>query len=348
VLGGVVSVQLGAAIATTLFDELGPTGTVLVRVLFAAIVLVAVWRPMVRGSAAGWRLVALFGVALAAMNLSFYESLDRIPLGIAVTLEFVGPLGVAIVASRRALDLAWVALAAAGIVLLSPAPGGSLDALGVGLAFLAGLVWAAYILLSARVGRAFSGGDGLALAMVVATVLLLPVGIVGGGAELLEPELLAIGLGVALLSSAIPYSLELEALRRLPEGTFGVLMSLEPGVAALAGLVVLGQDLSAAQVAAIVLLGAASAGARRRADARARGGVSPRRVMARAASRRPGTRASARTRGPARARPRARTLGGPSTRRRARAAAFACREARSRYRCPGRTARPARWSRRRA
>ena len=261
-LGGVVSVQLGAAIATTLFDELGPTGTVLVRVLFAAIVLLAVWRPMVRGSAAGaWRLVALFGVALAAMNLSFYESLDRIPLGIAVTLEFVGPLGVAIVASRRALDLAWVALAAAGIVLLSPAPGGSLDALGVGLAFLAGLFWAAYILLSARVGRAFSGGDGLALAMVVATVLLLPVGIVGGGAELLEPELLAIGLGVALLSSAIPYSLELEALRRLPEGTFGVLMSLEPGVAALAGLVVLGQDLSAAQVAAIVLVGAASAGA---------------------------------------------------------------------------------------
>ncbi|MGH2991974.1 MAG: EamA family transporter [Solirubrobacterales bacterium] len=262
VLGGVVSVQLGAAIATTLFDELGPTGTVLVRVLFAAIVLVAVWRPMVRGSAAGaWRLVALFGVTLAAMNLSFYESLDRIPLGIAVTLEFVGPLGVAIVASRRALDLAWVALAAAGIMLLSPAPGGSLDALGVGLAFLAGLFWAAYILLSARVGRAFSGGDGLALAMVVATILLLPVGIVGGGAELLEPELLAIGLGVALLSSAIPYSLELEALRRLPEGTFGVLMSLEPGVAALAGLVVLGQDLSAAQVAAIVLVGAASAGA---------------------------------------------------------------------------------------
>ena len=234
----------------------------LVRVLFAAIVLIAVWRPSVRESSPeAWRLVAMFGVALAAMNLSFYASLDRIPLGIAVTLEFIGPLGVAMLASRRAVDLAWAGLAAAGIVLLSPAPGGSLDALGAGLALVAGLFWGAYILLSARVGRAFSGGNGLALAMVVASVLLLPIGIAGGGAELLEPSLLAIGLGVALLSSAIPYSLELEALRRLPEGTFGVLMSLEPGVAALVGLVLLGQDLSAAQVAAIVLVGAASAGA---------------------------------------------------------------------------------------
>ncbi len=262
VLGGVVSVQVGAAIATTLFDELGPTGTVLVRVGFAALVLVAVWRPAVRGlRPPAWRLVVLFGAALAAMNLSFYASLDRIPLGLAVTLEFVGPLGVAIAGTRRALDLAWVALAAAGIVLLSPAPGGSLDALGAGLAFLAGLFWAAYILLAARLGRAFGGGDGLALAMVVASILLAPVGIAGGGAALLEPGALAIGLCVAVLSSVIPYSLELEALRRLRESTFGVLMSLEPGVAALAGLIILGQGLSAAQVAAIVLVGAASAGA---------------------------------------------------------------------------------------
>ncbi|MGH2961131.1 MAG: EamA family transporter, partial [Solirubrobacterales bacterium] len=225
VLGGVVSVQVGAAIATTLFDELGPTGTVLVRVGFAALVLVAVWRPAVRGlRPPAWRLVVLFGAALAAMNLSFYASLDRIPLGLAVTLEFVGPLGVAIAGTRRALDLAWVALAAAGIVLLSPAPGGSLDALGAGLAFLAGLFWAAYILLAARLGRAFGGGDGLALAMVVASILLAPVGIAGGGAALLEPGALAIGLCVAVLSSAIPYSLELEALRRLRESTFGVLM----------------------------------------------------------------------------------------------------------------------------
>ena len=262
VLGGIVSVQVGAAVATTLFDELGPTGTVLLRVLFAAVVLVAVWRPAIRGSTpGGLRLAAMFGVSLAAMNLCFYEALDRIPLGIAVTLEFVGPLGVAIAASRRALDLAWGALAGGGILLLSPAPGGSLDELGAALALLAGCFWAAYILLSARVGQTFSGGTGLALAMVVATVVLLPVGIPGGGAELLDPGLLAVGLAVALLSSAIPYSLELEALRRLAAGTFGVLMSLEPAVAAIAGLVILGQDLSGTEIAAIALVVAASAGA---------------------------------------------------------------------------------------
>jgi inner membrane transporter RhtA len=262
VLGGIVSVQIGAAVATTLFDELGPTGTVLLRVMFAALVLVAVWRPTVRNfSSDGLRLVATFGVALAAMNLCFYEALDRIPLGIAVALEFVGPLGVAIAASRRPLDLAWVVLAGGGIVLLSPAPGGSLDELGVAFALLAGGFWAAYIVLAARVGRTFGGGTGLALAMVVATALLLPVGIPGGGAELLDPGLLAVAFAVALLSSAIPYSLELEALRRLAAGTFGVLMSLEPAVAALAGLVILGQDLSATEVAAIALVVAASAGA---------------------------------------------------------------------------------------
>ena len=262
VLCGVVSVQVGAAVATTLFDELGPAGTVLVRVLFAAVALVAVWRPTLRGtSSEALRLVAAFGVVLAAMNLCFYEALDRIPLGIAVTLEFIGPLGVAIAGSRRALDLVWVLLAAGGIVLLSPAPGGSLDALGAGLAFLAGGFWAGYILLSARVGRTSSGGGGLALAMVVATAVLLPVGIPGGGSELLDPGVLAIGCAVALLSSAIPYSLELEALRRLAAGTFGVLMSLEPAVAAIAGLVILGQDLSLTEVAAIVLVVAASAGA---------------------------------------------------------------------------------------
>lgn len=261
-LGGVLSVQVGAALATTLFDRLAPTGTVLVRILFAAVVLLALWRPAVRGiDSHGWRLVCTFGLALAGMNLCFYAALDRIPLGIAVTLEFVGPLGVAIAASPRRLDLAWAALAACGILLLSPAPGGSLDALGAGLALLAGGFWAAYILLSARIGRAFAGGDGLALAMAVGSIVLLPIGIAGGGAELLDPRLLAIGLAVALLSSVIPYSLELEALRRLREGTFGVLMSLEPAVAALVGLALLGQGLAPTEVAAIVLVVVASAGA---------------------------------------------------------------------------------------
>lgn len=261
-LGGVLSVQVGAALATTLFERLEPTGTVLVRVLFAAVVLLVLWRPGLRGMVAGgWRLVFMFGLALAGMNLCFYAALDRIPLGIAVTLEFVGPLGVAIASSRRRLDLAWAALAACGILLLSPAPGDSLDALGAALALAAGVFWGAYILLSARVGRAFSGGDGLALAMAVAALVLLPVGIAGGGGDLLDPRLLAIGAAVALLSSAIPYSFELEALRRLPEGTFGVLMSLEPAVAATVGFLLLGQGLVATELVAIALVVAASAGA---------------------------------------------------------------------------------------
>lgn len=269
VSGAIVSVQLGAAIATELFDELGPVGTVMLRLAFAALVLAALWRPSLRSL--GARDVLLFGIALAGMNTSFYLALDRIPLGIAVTLEFVGPLGVAFAASRRRLDVAWASLAALGILLLSPAPGGDLDALGMALALLAGSFWAAYIVLSVRIGRAFDEGDGLALAMIVGAALTLPAGIVAGGAELARPDLLAAGFAIALLSSAIPYSLELEALRRLPQGTFGVLMSLEPGVAATVGLLVLGQDLSAREVIAVGLVVAASAGALRSAPPPAEG-----------------------------------------------------------------------------
>jgi inner membrane transporter RhtA len=262
VLGAIVSVQTGAAAATTLFVHVGPAGAVLLRTLFAAVVLVALWRPSLRGhSRVEWRLVVALGLALAGMNLAFYAALDRIPLGIAVTFEFVGPLGVAIVGTRRGSDLLWAGLAGIGIALLSPGVGGSLDALGVGFALLAGAFWAAYILLTARVGRAFERGDGLALAMVVSTLVLIPGGIVGGGGDLLDAGVLAVGIAVALLSSAIPYSLELEALRRLPESTFGVLMSLEPAVAALVGLAFLGQALSARELAAIALVVVASAGA---------------------------------------------------------------------------------------
>jgi inner membrane transporter RhtA len=261
VIGAVASVQLGAAVATTLFDELGPSGTVLLRTGFAAVILVAIWRPTVpeRPSDA-LRDAVLLGLALAGMNLSFYAALDRIPLGIAVTLEFTGPFAVAVAASRRGGDLVWVVLAAAGILLLSPLRG-SLDGLGAAFALLAGACWAAYIVLAARVGRAFTGGRGLALAMVVATIVLIPIGVAGGGGSLGQPELLAVGLAVAVLSSAIPYSLELEALRRIRKGTFGVLMSLEPAVAALVGLAVLGQGLSTTEVVAIALVVAASAGA---------------------------------------------------------------------------------------
>ena len=265
-LAGVASLQLGAAFGKTLFDEVGPAGTVLLRQAFAALVLMLAWRPRIRGrSAADWRLVLVFGLVLAAMNLSIYAAIDRIPLGIAVTIEFVGPLGVAVAGSRRALDLLWVALAAAGILLLSDFGTADLDVVGVLLALLAGCLWAAYILLAARVGQAFEGAEGVALAMAAGTVVTVPVGVADGGAELLSASVLAIGFAVAVLSSAIPYTLEMEALRRLPTGVFGVLMSLEPAMAALAGFIVLGENLAAYEVVAIALVVAASAGAARNA-----------------------------------------------------------------------------------
>lgn len=268
VLAGVLSVQLGAAAATSLFDEVGPAGTVMLRLLFAAIVLLAMWRPTREdvSSRQKARLVAAFGVVLALMNFSFYESLDRIPLGIAVTFEFVGPLGVALWASRRRLDLLWVAFAAAGVVLLAGPAGSSPDAFGVALALVAGCFWGAYILISSRVGAVYEGGHGLALAMAVGAVVMLPPGVVAGAGDLLDPRILGIGFAVAMLSSLVPYSLELEALRRLPVGVFGVLMSMEPGVAALVGLVALGQGLSLAEAAGIGLVTAASAGALGRGD----------------------------------------------------------------------------------
>jgi inner membrane transporter RhtA len=267
VLAAVTSVQFGGAFAKTLFDEIGPGGTAFLRVLFAALILAALWRPAVRGlSRAEWQLAVAYGFALVAMNLTFYEALDRIPLGIAVTFEFVGPLGVAIVGSRRPLDLLWVALAATGILLLSDFGGADLDGLGVALALLAGGFWAAYILLAARVGRTFEGAHGLAIGMCAGALMLLPFGIADAGGELITGETLAIGLAVAVLSSVIPYSLELEALRRMPAGVFGVLMSLEPAAAALAGFIVLDEGLATREVVAIALVVAASAGAARNAS----------------------------------------------------------------------------------
>ncbi|HEX2084495.1 MAG TPA: EamA family transporter [Solirubrobacteraceae bacterium] len=265
VVVAILSVQFGAGFSVTVFDEVGAAGMTLVRLAFAALVLVAVWRPRPRAHAReALRVAFAFGLVLGVMNLTFYEALDRIPLGIAVTIEFVGPLGVAVVGSRTRLDVLWAVLAAAGILLLAD-PGGasSPDALGVAFALAAGACWAAYILLSQRTGRHFTGGTGLAIAMVVATAVPLAPGIAVGGGELLAPEVLAIGLAVALLSSVIPYSLENEALRRMPSNVFGVLMSLEPAVAALAGFLVLSQELGARELLAIGLVVAASAGATR-------------------------------------------------------------------------------------
>ena len=267
VLLSIGSVQLGAAIAKGLFEELGPTGTVFLRVGFAALVLLILWRPSLKGYTRRDYLVAgLFGLALAAMNMTLYLALDRIPLGVAVTLEFAGPLGVAVAGSRRLLDLVWAVLAAAGILLLAPLnilEDTNLDPVGVALALLAGCFWASYILLSARTGSAFPGGTGLVIALCVGTVALIPVGISGGGMALLDPGLLLTGFGVAMLSSAIPYSLEMEALRWLPARVFGVLMSLEPAVAALVGFVVLGERLGLRALAAVVLVTVAAAGASR-------------------------------------------------------------------------------------
>jgi inner membrane transporter RhtA len=236
----------------------------MLRIVFAAVLLMALVRPTLRGHGRGdlW-LAGAFGLTLAAMNLSFYEALDHIPLGATVTLEFIGPLGVAVYGSRRPLDLLWVVLAAGGILLLASPGGSGLNATGVILALVAGGFWAIYILLSARTGQVFPGGTGLALAMGVAAVLILPFGIAEGGSGLLEPEVIAAGLGVAILSSLIPYSLELEALRRLPAHVFGVLMSIEPAVAAIAGLVLLGQVLKANEWAGMALVIVASAGATR-------------------------------------------------------------------------------------
>jgi inner membrane transporter RhtA len=264
VVGAIVSVQTGSAIATQLFDDVGPVGAVALRLFLSAIILAAMWRPamrLLRGT--NRRDLILFGLALAGMNTAFYGALDRIPLGIAVTLEFVGPLGVAIAGSRRRLDLVWAGLAALGIALLSPGIGGDLDLLGTALALLAGAFWAAYIYLAARVGAAFVGGEGLALAMIIAGGLVLPFGIAAGGSDMLDPEALGLGLAVAVLSSVIPYSLELEALRRLPTSVFGVLMSLEPAVAAAIGFIALDQGLGLNEGLAIACVVAASAGALR-------------------------------------------------------------------------------------
>jgi inner membrane transporter RhtA len=262
VVAAVTSLQFGAGFAVTLFDELGPAGAAFLRLFFAAVVLIAIWRPHLAGRpGADLRVAALFGLVLGTMNLSIYSAMDRIPLGIAVTIEFAGPMAVAVLGSRRALDLLWVALAAAGILLLADPGGGSLDSTGVAFALLAATMWAFYILLAERTGRLFPGGSGLALAMVVGAVAIAPFGVAQAGDALLRGDLLAAAAAVALASSVIPYSLELEALRRLPARVFGVLMSLEPAVAALAGFVVLGQDLGVREWAAIGLVVVASAGA---------------------------------------------------------------------------------------
>ncbi|CAB4728333.1 unannotated protein [freshwater metagenome] len=267
VLVGIASVQLGAGFAKSLFDEVDPTTIVWLRLATSMLVLVAVLRPQLRGrTREDWLVVLAFGASLALMNWAIYQSFARIPLGVAVTIEFIGPLTLAVLGSRRPRDLAWVVLAAVGVLLLG-FDGDDLDAAGVVFALVAGAAWAAYILLSARTGRHWEGLDGLAVASVVAALLLTPFAIGIGGEDLLDPRILLIGAAVGLLSSVIPYSCELVALRSLSPGVFGILMSLEPAAAALAGILVLGELLGAAQWAAVACVIAASVGATRAAGA---------------------------------------------------------------------------------
>ncbi len=260
-LGGVVSVQFGAALAATLVPEIGAGGSVLLRVGMAAILLFAVARPRLRGhDRRAWVTVLAFGVALGLMNWSFYSSLAHLPLSVAVTVEFLGPLVLTTLLSRRLLDFVAVVAAAGGVLLISEAltvPLDDLSWVGLGLAATAGVCWAAYILLSGLTGAAFPALDGLAIAMVVSTLVVLPVGLTGS--DLWTTEHLLKGLGLAVLSSLLPYSLELLALRRLAAAVFGILLSLEPAVAAVAGLVVLDQRLDLVQVAGLALVVLASA-----------------------------------------------------------------------------------------
>ncbi|TDD46514.1 EamA family transporter [Nonomuraea terrae] len=265
VLLAIFSVQLGAGFAKELFAALPPSAVVFLRIAAGALIMGAVARPRLRGLSRGsWAVGLAFGVTLALMNLTFYEALSRLPMGIAVAIEFLGPLGVAVAASRRRIDLLWVALAAAGVVMLAPwSESASVSWIGIGFALLAGVCWAGYILLSAAAGQRFPGTTGLSFAMIVSVVVIAPVGVTTGGTDLLQPELLLIGLGVGLLSSVIPYSLELQALRRMPKHVFGILMSVEPAVAALIGLLVLSEVLHVQQWAAILCIVAASLGSTR-------------------------------------------------------------------------------------
>ena len=258
------SLQGGAALAKQLFPALGPAGASGVRLSFAAVLLFLFFRPRLwRLSAGAWRAAIPYGVALGGMNFSFYLALERIPLGLAVTLEFLGPLGVALYGSRRLSDFAWVVLAGTGIFLLSPWSGGAgdIDPVGAGLALLAGAFWAAYIVLGARTARRLTEVESVTAGMVVATVVVLPFALASGAAAKLTPTLAALGVAVALLASALPYTLEMVALHALPSRVFGILTSLEPVVATLVGWVALGEVLTGTQWLAVGLVCVASAGA---------------------------------------------------------------------------------------
>jgi inner membrane transporter RhtA len=265
VLAGIVSVQVGAAFSKQLFDVLAPTATVWLRLVSSSIILLALARPRLGGrTRPDWYVVLAFGVALGTMNWAIYQSFARMPLGLAVAIEFLGPLTVALVGSRRRLDVAWVVLAATGVALLG-LEGSGITVGGVVFALVAAAAWAAYIPLSAATGRSWDGLSGLAVASLVGTMVLAPFALVVGGTDLLDTRVLLIGAVVGLMSSVIPYSFELAALRTMPPRVFGILMSLEPVAATLAGLVILGEMLGLRDWVAVLCIVVASAGVTRSA-----------------------------------------------------------------------------------
>jgi inner membrane transporter RhtA len=263
-VAAMTTIQLGAALSEPLFDRIGAAGTVALRLALAALILWPLARPRLRGrSREDLGAAVALGACSGLLTLAFFEAISRIPLGVAVTIEFLGPLGVALAGSRRARDVGWVLAAGAGVALLTLGDGAGepLDAVGVAFALVSAVCWAGYILLTKRVGARWAGLEGLSVSLVVAALVALPVGLAGAGAELVSPDLLLAGIGLALLIPLIPYAFELIALRRLPTALFGVIMSLEPAIAALLGFVILDQQLRMTGVVAIALVSVASAGA---------------------------------------------------------------------------------------
>ncbi len=255
VIIAVISVQMGAAVAKQLFDAAGPSGVVFLRTLLGAAMFAALWRPRVFGhSRRAYLYMLVYGADIALMMLSFYAAIDRIPLGVAVAIAFVGPLGLAVLGSRRAIDIVWVVMAAAGVLLLSPFTAQSLDPVGVLLAAIDGVLWAGYIVISKRINRVLDSNTVLTLSMLIAALVALPVGIRGAAAVLADPALMIISLVVALLSSAIPFGLEFQALKRMPPRAFGLLLSLEPVAAALMGFILLHEALGLTEMLGIGLV----------------------------------------------------------------------------------------------
>lgn len=261
VLLAIISVQCGAAIAKTLFPAIGAAGTASIRIGVSAIILLIAYRPNLKAiTPQQWKIVVPYGLSLGAMNLIFYLAIERIPIGLAVTLEFIGPLLVAIIGSKRLVDYCWVLLAAAGIVLIAPWSGDRIDPLGVLFALTAGGLWAAYIVLGGKVSKIMNSGQAVSTGMLFAAILILPFGFYENGLANLTPKLFGMGVALALLSSAIPFTLEMKALGQLPPRTFSILMSLEPAAASICAFIFLQENLSFYEILAVVCVVVASAG----------------------------------------------------------------------------------------